>query len=171
MERWDTGRPDEERTARCPAGTYVAGVEAGAWLLELPELPELPEPPEPPDEPLPPMFGQLTLAPPEPWFGRLAGGVVGFDGSVVLGAEEAAGAGLAADTTATAPPITSSAASVEVRTVRRRPECLVCGVGAGCSGAGPSDGVSGGEPASAGPAVLWGHAIPMVISLFLGSLR
>src|SRR4051794_40242088 len=69
------------------------------------------------------MFGQLTWPPAAPCLACPAGGVVGFDGSVVLGADEAAGAGLAAETAATAPPMTRSAASEAVRTVRRSPDC------------------------------------------------
>jgi hypothetical protein len=75
-------------------------------------------PDEPPDPPEPPMFGQSALEP-EPW---LRGGVVVVpsDG-VVLGAGEADGSGLAAETTATPPPTRSNAASAAVSTVRRTP--------------------------------------------------
>jgi hypothetical protein len=102
------------------------------------------------------MFGQLAWAPAAPpWFGRPAGGVAGFDGSVVVGADEAAGAGLAADTAATAPPMTRSAASEAVRMVRRRPECPGCCCGAidvegagasGVRGAGATGVMGAGRP-------------------------
>src|SRR5438270_13990174 len=92
------------------------------------------------------MFGQLAVLPPAPWFGRVVGGVAGVDGSVVLGADEAAGAGLAAETAATAPPMMRSAASDEVSTVRRRPECLDWRA----AGTGPeADGPGGGRRAGA----------------------
>ena len=115
------GPPGRQPGPRSPA-LQVPGCSGVPEPPEFPELPELPELPDLPEEPLPPMFGQLAWAPAAPpWFGRPAGGVAGFDGSVVVGADEAAGAGLAADTAATAPPMTSSAASEAVRTVRRSP--------------------------------------------------
>jgi hypothetical protein len=76
-------------------------------------------------------------------------GVVVVPGSVVvLGAEDALGSGLAADTTATAPPTSSRAERPAVRTARFRPDAFGCGAtgSGGGSGAGDS-GVSGaGKP-------------------------
>jgi hypothetical protein len=79
------------------------------------------------------MFGQLALLPPAGWFGRVDGVVV-VPGVVVLGADEAPGSGLAAETTAAAPPTRSSAESAAVSTVRLSPEPFVCGA-AGSGGA------------------------------------
>jgi hypothetical protein len=113
-----------KRTAGADVGTYVAGVAAGFGAVELPD-----DPPEP----LPPMFGQLTVLPPAGWFGRVDGIVV-VPGVVVLGADEAPGSGLAAETTAAAPPTRSSAESAAVSTARLSPEPFVCGA-AGSGGA------------------------------------
>jgi hypothetical protein len=64
------------------------------------------------------MFGQFTPEPEPCWRG--AGAVPEPpDGAVVLGADD--GSGLAAETTAAAPPMRSSAESAAVRTVRRMP--------------------------------------------------
>ena len=52
----------------------------------------------------------------------------------MLGADEAPGSGLAAETTAAAPPTRSSAESAAVSTVRLSPEPFVCGA-AGSGGA------------------------------------
>ena len=62
--------------------------------------------------------------------------------AVVLGAVEAPGSGLAADTTATRPPTSRSPASAPVRTVRRKPGPPE--VGAAASGAVGASGVGGG---------------------------
>ncbi len=90
---------------------------------------------------LPPMFGQLTglRRPRRGSVGLPVASRDSMDRSVVVGADEAAGAGLAADTAATAPPMTRSAASEAVRMVRRRPECPGCCCGAiGVEGTGAS---------------------------------
>lgn len=101
------------------------------------------------------MFGQFTPLAPVPWFGRVDGVVVpGFDGTVVLGADDAPGAGLAAETTATAPPTRSSAESAAVRTVRLTPGLVVCGA-AGSGGA-----IGAGWAGVRVPAAPAGHAIP-----------
>jgi hypothetical protein len=73
------------------------------------------------------MFGQSAVLPPAPWLGRVEGVVVpSVDGSVVvLGADEAPGSGLAAETTAAAPPTRSNAESAAVSTVRLRPGPVV----------------------------------------------
>jgi len=102
---------------------YVAGVAAGAWLLGALEPSDVPlEPPDEP-EPEPPMFGQLAPL----WFPRPDGAV----GAVVpplvpplplvAGAGEADGSGLAAETTAAAPPMRRSADSAAVIAMRLRP--------------------------------------------------
>jgi hypothetical protein len=75
----------------------------------------------------------LALLPPAGWFGRVDGVVV-VPGVVVLGADEAPGSGLAAETTAAAPPTRSSAESAAVSTVRLSPEPFVCDA-AGSGGA------------------------------------
>jgi hypothetical protein len=116
--------------AKCPGGRrgtttgafgmgYVAGVAAGALVLGALEPPDEPEP-----EPEPPMFGQLPPGIAPLWFGRTDGAVepplvplLPF----VDGADEADGAGLAAETTAAAPPTRRSADSAAVMTVRFRP--------------------------------------------------
>jgi hypothetical protein len=117
-----------KRTAGADVGTYVAGVAAGFGVVGVPD-----EPPDDPPEPLVPMFGQFALLPPAGWFGRVDGVVV-VPGFVVLGADEAPGSGLAAETTAAAPPTRSSADSAAVSTVRLSPEPFVCGA-AGSGGA------------------------------------
>ena len=114
---------------------YVAGVAAGAWVLGALEPPDEPEP-----EPEPPMFGQLAPV----WFARPDGAV----GAVVpplvpplplvAGAGEADGSGLAAETTAAAPPMRRSADSAAVMTVRLKPapDGPATRVSAGCGDAG-----------------------------------
>jgi hypothetical protein len=91
----------------------VAGVAAGALL------PELLEPPEP-DEP--PMFGQFALFVPL-WQGRVDGAAVEppLEPPLVVGAGELDGSGLAAETTAAAPPTRSNPDSIAVATIRLRP--------------------------------------------------
>lgn len=91
---------------------YVAGVAAGALLPELLE---------PPEEPLdPPMFGQFApfIA---PWLGRPDGAVPEpLEPPPVDGACDADGSGLAAETTAAAPPTRSRPDSIAVATTRLR---------------------------------------------------
>ncbi len=119
------------------------------------------------------MFGQSAVLPPEPRWGRVDGsaapGVVGVvvpgvDGSVVLGAEEELGSGLAADTTATAPPTRRSAESAPVSTIRLMPEPVVCDAGASAGVMGATTGCAGVKGAGIagvkGPASPAGHAIP-----------
>lgn len=101
-------------------------------------------PPDEPDEPLPPMFGQFALS----WFGRVDGVVVPPpDGAVTLGAAE--GSGLAAETTATAPPTRSIAETAAVRTVRLRPRVrpVVRGADGSAEAEGPGE-VAGGAGVS-----------------------
>jgi len=98
--------------------SYVCGVEDGAVVLGALDPPDPLEP-----EPEPPMFGQSPFIPPV-WFGRVEGAVVPPLVSgvvVVLGAGDAEGSGLAADTTATAPPTRSMADSAAVSTMRLMP--------------------------------------------------
>ena len=116
-----------KRTAGADVGTYVAGVAAGFGVSGCPTSCRTIRPSR-----CAPMFGQLALLPPAGWFGRVDGVVV--PGVVVLGADEAPGSGLAAETTAAAPPTRSSAESAAVSTVRLSPEPFVCGA-AGSGGA------------------------------------
>ena len=107
----DPGSPSK-RTAG--GRGHVAGVGAVLGVV----LGAVEDPPDPLDPPDPPMFGQFAD---EPVWSR---GVVvpPLDGLVVvLGAGEADGSGLAAETTATPPPTRSDAASAAVSTVRRTP--------------------------------------------------
>jgi len=96
-------------------------VAAGAWLLGALGALEPPDDPEP--EPEPPMFGQLAPL----WFPRPVGAVGAAVPPLVpplplvAGAGEADGSGLAAETTAAAPPMRRSADSAAVITARLRP--------------------------------------------------
>jgi len=103
------------------ATCYVAGVAAGALPAELLEPPE-------PDEP--PMFGQFAPL----WFGRVDGAVdPPLEPPLVVGAGELDGSGLAAETTAAAPPTRSSPDSSAVATMRLMPgpaELVSTGAGA-----------------------------------------
>jgi len=83
------------------------------------------------------MFGQFAELPPAACWGRVDGVVV------VPGADDADGDGLAAETTAAAPPTRSSADSDAVKTARLRPGPPRSGAvgstaGAGCGPAGTS---------------------------------
>lgn len=78
------------------------------------------EPPEPLDPPEP-SFGQSALVPPAGRSGVVDGAVPSTDGSVTLGQVEVLGSGLAAETTATAPPTRSSAETAAASTARWTP--------------------------------------------------
>jgi hypothetical protein len=114
------GDPGEARIAG--RADYVCGVADGAVVLGAVDPPDPLEP-----EPEPPMFGQSPFIPPV-CPGWVEGAVVPPFVSgvvVVLGAGDAEGSGLAAETTATAPPTRSMADSAAVRTMRLTPGPVV----------------------------------------------